>query len=208
MELEELKKIYNDFDDKLNANLKLNKELLVSMNLKNLKSEIRVPYVYEIINAILSILVVCIFLYYSFEYLSILKYSLSGFISAFLLSINFVLACWKIIRFSKIEYYDQPVIVLQKQITQINKIIAKSRKIEMICLALVIVTMFPVLFKAVYNVNIYNDLRLFIIMIIVFFGVNLPLALWINKTVYDKRLQKATDFIKEFKKYEQETITK
>ena len=208
MDLIELKKLYSDFDEKLNENLKLNQKVLFDMKLNNIKSEIKVSYVYELINAILSLLLLCIFLYLSFEYLKNLKYSLSGFASSAILSVNFILASWKVFRFSKVEYFNQPLITLQKQITKMNKLIANSRKIEILCLALVIVTMFPVLFKAIYGVNIYNDLLLFIIMIIVFLGFNLPLALWINKTIYDKRIHKALDFLEELEKYEQETITK
>ena len=52
MELEDLKKVWSDYDKKLTDNLKTNNELIRKMNLNNAKSTMDTPKRYEIVNVI------------------------------------------------------------------------------------------------------------------------------------------------------------
>lgn len=204
MELDELKKYYLLYDKKLDVNLKFNEELLKKMNFDSSRKEIQKPYIYEIINLILCFFIFSYFIGSAFQVLNEIQYSLSGFLSAFIILIYLILAIIKINKFSKIDYYNNSVIKLQRDLTQLKTIILRTRKIELIILPIVIFTMFPILFKVVYNVNIYLNTSLFISMVIIFLCISFIIAIWINRHIYDRKLRNAIDFLDELNKFENE----
>ena len=204
MELEELRNHYTQYDKKLSLNLKFNEELLRKMNLDSFRKEIQKPYIYEIINVIVCFIIFSCFLACSFEVFYDIKYSLSGFISSFITLIYIILSLIKIGKFTKIDYYNSPIIKLQKDLMSLKAIILRMRKLELTMLPLVIVAMFPILFKCIYNANIYTNVTLFITMVVIFLCVNFPLAFWLNKNIYDKKLKNANDFLDDLKRFENE----
>lgn len=202
MELDELKKCYNEYDKKLTENLKLNEELLKKMSIENYRKEIKKPFIYEIINLVLCFFIFIYFITCSFQVIEDMKYSLSGFASATIILLFLISAFVKVNKFAKLDYYNNSIMKLQRDLNDIKRVILFTRRIELFILPIVIVSMFPILFKLIYNINIYTNLTLFASMIIIFLIVCFFLAVWINRNIYDRKLQSARDFLEELNRFE------
>jgi len=204
MELEDLKQAWSQYDKKLKENLKTNKELLRSMNLDKSKREMQKPLGYEILSIVIIFLTVVFFFGFTLRFITEIKFSIPSFIGASIGIMYLVFAILKVDRFVKIDYYGSPIITVQKKITELKAFILKLRKFEFIFLPLLIVTILPIAFKAIHNIDIYKNLKLFIIEVVFILGVSYPIGFWINRNLYDKKIKDAILFLNEIENFEKE----
>jgi hypothetical protein len=204
MELDDFKTAWAQYDKKLTANLKLNEELLRKMNLNNIKKEMQKPLIYEIVGIAVMFLFIVYVAASSIRFINEPKYCIPGFISTMTGLIFFIFAIIRTNKFLSVDYYGSSVLKLQKDITTLKKLVLQLRKFELILTPPLVLPFVPLLFKAVHNIDIYQNIKLLTIEIILILGIGFPLALWINKHLYDKRFKNAESLLNEINKFESE----
>lgn len=204
MELDDLKGAWAQYDKKLAANLKFNEELLRKMNLNSSRKELQKPLINELLSVAAMFIVIIYVVASSIRFIDEPRYCIPGFISAIIGLAFLVFAVIKINKFLDVDYYGSSVVKLQKDITTLNRLILKLRKYELVLLPILTLPLLPILFKAIHNIDIYQNIKLFSIEIILILGIGFPLTLWVNKHLYDKKFKNAEHFLKEIDKFESE----
>ncbi|MEA4840954.1 MAG: hypothetical protein VB110_08130 [Bacteroidales bacterium] len=204
MELDDLKSAWAQYDKKLAVNLKFNQELLRKMNLNIFKKELQKPLIYELS----GVAVMFIFMIYvvasSIRFIDEPKYCIPGFISALLGLVFLVYAIIKANKFLSIDYYGSSVLKLQKEIATLNRQVLRLRKYELVLFPFLVLPLLPILFKTIHNIDIYQNIKLLSIEVILILGIGFPLTLWINKHLYDKKFKNAERLLQEIEKFESE----
>jgi hypothetical protein len=202
MELDELKQLWSQYDKKLNENLKLNEELLRKMNLNKAKQELQKPFIFELITIIIIFLTIVFVTGFSIRLIEEIQFSLTGFAGVLLGVIYLIFSIMKVNRFVKIDYYNSTIVKLQKDLSLLKTFILRLRKFELVLLPFLVLTILPIAFKAIHNINIFGNLRLFIIEVGFILGISYPVGFWINRNFYDKKMKDAEMFLKEIDKFE------
>jgi hypothetical protein len=204
MELDELKAMWAQYDTKLTENLRLNEELLKKMNLDKSKQEMQIPLNYEIASVLINVLFLLFFGISTFNFASELKFLLPGLVAT-LLSVWWLLASLRKVNIlMKIDYFNSPVIELQKSINTVKQKALLFRKIEFYLLPIYAVAFAPIFVKVIYNIDIYNESKLYITGLISSLILYYPLAIWYYKIIYDKKLKATSDFLNELNRFEKE----
>jgi len=204
MELDELKQLWSQYDKKLNENLKFNEKLLKKMNLNKAKQELQRPFIYELIAIVIIFLTIVFVTGFSIRLIKEIQFSLTGFGSVLLGIIYLIFSIMKANRFVKIDYYNSSIVKLQKDLLLLKTFILRLKKIEGIMLPFLIVLILPILFKAIHNINIFENIVPFIIKVCIILGISYPVGFWINKNLYDRKLRDAEMFLKEINNFEKE----
>lgn len=204
MELDDLKSAWAQYDKKLAVNLKFNEELLRKMNLNISKKELQKPLIYELLGVAVMFIFIAYVVASSIRFIDDPKYCIPGFISALIGLAFLVFAIIKANKFLSIDYYGSSVVKLQKDITTLNRLVLRLRKYELVLFPLLILPLLPILFKAIHNIDIYQNLKLFSIEIILILGIGFPLILWTNKHLYDKKFKNTERLLQEIEKFESE----
>jgi hypothetical protein len=204
MELDELKQLWSQYDKKLNENLKFNEELLKKMNLNKAKQELQRPFICELITIVIIFLTIVFVTGFSIRLIEEIQFSLTGFSSVLLGIIYLIFSIMKANRFVKMDYYNSSIVKLQKDLLLLKIFILRLRKIEGIMLPFLIVLILPILFKAIHNINIFENIVPFIIKVCILLGISYPVGFWINKNLYDRKLRDAEMFLKEIDNFEKE----
>lgn len=202
MELDELKLSWSEFDKKLTKNIQLNEKLLRKMNFNKSKQEIQKPFIYEMFNIVILFITIAFLTKYSFQFIEEIKYSLTGFSAVILGTIFLIFAIIKANKFMKIDYYNSTVIKLQKDILLLKTSILRFRKMELFLVPIFIITILPILFKAIHNINLFENLKLFSLEFGLILVIGYPVFLWLNRNLYDKKLKVAELLLEEIEKYE------
>ena len=204
MELDELKKSWQDYDMRLSQNLKLNEQLLKQMNVDKSKREMSKPLVYEIINLAAAFLVAAYLLGFALRHSG---ESIFVAVSMLALVIDLVLLMLGVLKlkgFYKIDYYNSTVIELQKAVNNLKRVILRYRKIEMGMVPIFMLALFPVAFKDFNGVDLFQNLRLYIVEMFAGLTIAFVLIIWINRQLYDKKLKNTEQFLNEIEAFEKE----
>jgi hypothetical protein len=204
MELDEFKQIWSQYDKKLNENLKFNEKLLRRMNLSRARQELQKPLIYELISTTVIFFTVVFASVFSIRLIEEIQFSITGFVGVLIGIIYLIFSIMKVNRFVKIDYYNSSIVKLQKDLSLLNTFILGLRKIETIILPFLVITILPIAFKAVHNINIFGNLLLFIIEAGIILGISYPVGFWINRKFYDKKIKDAQMFLKEIESFEKE----
>ena len=206
MELKELQEAWKQYDKKLTENLKLNEELLKTMNLDKSKNELDKPMYGEIASVIVMFLVFLPMMLYGIYMIKQPIFSLFAFINAAIALMCVIFAAIKVKAFMKIDYIATPIIQLQQQIASLKMRILKLRKIELLVLVPFTFSITPVLMKWIHNFDVFTTDNLTdpIIRIIVILAVSFPAIIWTNKHFYDKRISNAQYYLHEIEKFSKE----
>lgn len=204
MELEEIKKIWTSYNEKLDKNIKFNEEFLVKINLDKSKKEMNTPLNYEICSIITAILVILLILKFTLNYGDNIVYLLSGILSIILCTIAFFLSFHKIKLLLHIDYFSMSVVDIQKSILKFKTTYLLYKKIEMILSPLLIITILPVLGKGIrgfdFSLYMYN----YIIITIIALLISYPILILIYKNLYDKKMKHAFQLLKEIQSFEED----
>jgi len=132
------------------------------------------------------------------------KFSIPGFTGVLLVIMYLTFAILKVNRFVKIEYYKSSIITLQKDLNMLKTLILRLRKIELYLLPLLIISILPIAFKAIHNIDIYNNVKLFLLEVVFILGISYPVGFWINKHLYDNKIKDVKSFLEEIDNFEKE----
>jgi len=201
MELDDLKSAWAQYDKKLTQTLKFNEQLLRKMNLNDSKRELQKPLMYELSGVVGMVALIAVNLGFTIRLMDEPKYYIPGFFSVIIAIVYFVFAIIKANRFLTIDHYGSSVIKLQRDIAKLNRLVLRLRKYELIMIPLFIVPTLPLIFKGVYHIDIYSNIKLFSIAAILILGLGFPMTFWINKHMYDKKFQSSETLLKEIDNY-------
>lgn len=204
MELDDLKNAWKQFDKKLSENLKFNEELLRKMNLNSSKRELQKPLIYEIGNIVVLFSLIVYSISTSIKLFEEPKYFIPGLILILICLTGLIFTILKLNRFLNIDYYGSSVLKLQKDIASLNNTILTYRRIELILIPILIVLLLPLIFKTLHGIDLYQNVKLFSIEIILILAISIPTTIWINKNVYDKKFKNVTRLLAELDKFEKE----
>lgn len=204
MELDDFKGAWAQYDKKLSENLKFNEELLRKMNLDKAKQELQKPINTEILSIIIIFLSIVFVTGFSIRLIDEIQYSIAGFAGVVIGIIYLIFSITKVNKFIKIDYYNSSIVQLQKELSLLKNLILRFRKIELILLPFLVITILPIAFKAIHNINIYERLGIFILEVGFILGISIPVGFWVNMNIYDKKLKDAEMFLKEIDNFEKE----
>ena len=204
MELEELKNAWAHYDKKLTLNLKLNEELLRKMNLERSKKEMNTPLINEIISITAGIIFLAFIVSATIRYSYELKFLLPGIITSIIVAIWVYNSVSKIKLLSNIDYYDSPIVELQKSINTFKLKYQKSKKFELYSFPAFAIAAMPILGIALRNFDIYEHPMRFIVGIVLALLLGYTGQIWLYKNLYEKKISNTTKFLDELNKFEQE----
>lgn len=131
-------------------------------------------------------------------------FSVPGFVASAIALVYLIFSILKIRKSQKIEYYGTPVVRLQEAITQLQMRILLLRKFELILLVPFIVTALPILFIAIHGIDLYAHVGWFIFEIVIAIGVGVPLTIWLNRHLYDKKIEAAKRMLSDLQHFKSE----
>jgi hypothetical protein len=206
MELDILKDAWASHNKKLDKYLRVNENLMRTMNLDKAKKETNKPLVTEIVNMVFLLAVTAYVFILSFRMLEDSIFSIPGFISIVFSGCIGAIGRIKIKRFLNLDYENSTIINLQKKMTETQVLLLKLRKLEYLILPFYMVTLAPILLKGLLDEDIYSLLQHTYMQVIVFIGIIVIIALtvWSNKFLYDRRMKSAQHSLAEIIKFEQE----
>jgi hypothetical protein len=204
MESEELKNLWTLYDKKLTENLKFNEEILRKMNMDNSKKEMNSIFKYEIVSVITYFIAFFLLFTATFRNAGELKYLLPGIISTGISLILLILSIRKTKHLSDIEYYNSPIVDLQKSVSKAKQKYRNYKKFEFYIFPLYAITFMPPFAKLVRNVDFYAIPYQFLIAVGGAIGLGYPLIIWIYKHWYEKKLTNVDKFLEELNRFENE----
>lgn len=202
MELDDIKKTWASYDEKLNKSLKLNEELLRKLNLDKSKREMKAPFYYESTSLIIAGLVIIVVSGYTYRYASEIVYLVSGFLSILFCLIEFLFSFHKLKLLTRIDYYNMSVIDLQKNVLTFKNKYLQYKKIELTYTPLFVVSLIPILGKGLRGFDFFSYYTLYIFITIIVLIIAYPILIWIYKNLYDKKLKNTMQFLKELEVFE------
>lgn len=105
-------------------------------------------------------------------------------------------------KFVQLDYYNTDVIGLQKEIAELSSLILRFRKIELGLLPFLVIAILPIAFKSIHNIDIFSNIKLFIIEIAFILGISFPVGIWTNRNIYDKKIRNAKQFLRDIERFE------
>ena len=204
MEAEDLKNSWAAYDKKLKYHLKLNEEILFKLNQEKSKREMQGTTVLELISVVIYGIAVMLMIAIAIKYSGELKYLISGAITTLLCLAALIYSIQKLKLLTNIDYYNTDVLSLQKKLSLFNRKYLQYKKGEILLFPLLAVAAMPILFKAIHNYDIMNDLTRYIITLMGALGIGYPILFWIYKNWYEKKIKNTNHFLKELEKFEKE----
>lgn len=204
MELEDLKQAWGDYDKKLNDNLKTNKELLKRMILDRANLAVRVPKNYEYFSLVINFLFLLYVVRATIDYVTDIKILVSGILSSVWLVVAVVLTFGKLKVLTNIDFYAQSILEIQKQFILIQKKYMSYKRFELFSFPLIVIVLIPVVGMAAYGFNFFQSPVRYAIGAVLAMGLGYPIAFWIYKNWYDKKLLDANKFLEELSIFESE----
>lgn len=204
MELDDLKNAWSQYDKKLSENLRINEELLRKMNINSSKRELQKILNYELISIVLLVLLISFVFFISFRFLDQLQFSIPGFITIAVSLIYLAFGIDRIKGLLNIDYYGSPVVKVQREFLSLKRKVLRFRKYELILMPVYLLPLLPLLFKFMYDIDIYKNMRLLVFEVIIVLGLGYPLVIWIYKYFYGKKIRNAENLLLDLDKFEDE----
>jgi len=204
MNTEDIQSLWQQYDEKLEKNLRLNKELLRKINLTESRRAMRVPLISDVVSV--CVMIVCL-LWIVPAFPRMLGHT--GLIICWAISVLcFVLATIlgliMIRKLSGIQYETAPVLQLQKQITSYRKTYQLYKKIGHLTMPLLLIAFLPVSQVLINKINYFDYPFRFGITIILCLLLAYPTALWMYKKWYEEKLDRTNQYLQELREFEKE----
>ncbi|MFV0590130.1 MAG: hypothetical protein ACK5M7_01980 [Draconibacterium sp.] len=205
MELEELKQAWLEYDNKLSSGLKTNHLLLRKMNLNHAKAAMATPLYYELFSFVIVFALLIGTVSSTIRFASSTKLLISGGLTILWLIVSLVLTARKIKGLSNLNFYNASVLEIQKQLALVQKRYQWYKKFEFYTFPVFAVVAIPVGVKAVHGFDIFEYPWQYVIGVTLALAIGYPLAIWIYKNWYDKKLQDTNEVLTELDQFEQES---
>ena len=204
METEEIKKIWAQYDKKLSENTRFNEQLLRDMKLEQSKNEMKTPLINEFFNLSVYFVATLYLVMSTIKYSNEIKFLIPGILASIFSLLLFGFSIHRFKLMTEIEYYNTPVLELQRSILRFKEKFLLYKKIEFIIFPLSLIPLWIILFKAVRNIDIYtNILPSLIISAILGLILGYICMIWIYKHWYEKKIKNTMNFLEDIKKFEE-----
>ncbi len=210
MELDELKRSWEQYDQKLAENLRLNQELLRRSNLDRSRREMNTTLNWVWVNVLCVIPLVLLSLRWTLVYSRDPLLLICGIVFTIFMSLSFLYGLKELALLRKIDYYRAPVMELQKQLLAFGTFYHKVKKFELYTLPVVLVAGLIFVFKVSYKIGYLkvDMLERFPKMVIIDLLILIPLTylllIWLYRNFYDKKVKAARQFFAELEEFERE----
>lgn len=204
MELDELKGAWAQYDKKLSENLRLNEDLLRSINFEKFNHALKKPMSLELLNIFTQIFMIGLVLVYTIRLSNEILYLLMGLTGVLMCVISLIFSVVIVARLNKLFYHHISITNFQKEITNLRILIKRFRKIGYVIAAIMGITLIPLMLKATAGIDLFEKYSILIPAISLVLGIAYAIGIWINIFVYDKGIRDATNFLSIIDKFEKE----
>ncbi len=205
MEADDFKNAWAQYDRSLANNVRVNEESLRMVNLDRTKDQMEYPYVSEMVELIGGALVGIAIIVMSLYLKEYPIYLLLGLMAVLVGSLYIKNALVKIGLLKRVNYYDTPVVKLQRDLALIKKRILKLRKTELLLFPLYILPLAALTSKTFYNVDVFVDATQFAGKFAIALVVAYLLVFMIHKHLYNKRFKEVEMIIARLREFEQDS---
>lgn len=204
MELDELKRVWGQYDKVLSKNLKINEELLRSINFEKINNALKKPMYLELLNILVQLLAIVLLTVISIRLSNEIHYLAGGLIAGLLSLVSIIFSLVKASQLKNICYYHRSIINFQKDFTRLNVLVSRLRRIEYPLAALLGVIMFPLLLKAFAGIDLIDNLSFFIVGVFCTLVIGFTVGTVLNVFFYDKGLKDAKMFLDLIQRFDED----
>ncbi len=204
MEIDDLQQAWAQYDKKLNENLKLNEQLLRTMNLDKSKKEMNAPFAYELVSLIIGGIFMIFIIATTYKYANRIELLTSGILTSMIFTLALIGAYKKLKILSNIDYYKAPIVDLQKSLMKFDTLYLKCKKIEFILFPVFFIVAAPILTMGLRGFDILEHWDRYSIAFVGAMALFYPIIIWIYKHWYSNKLRNVNDFMDELNKFELE----
>jgi len=204
MELEDLKKVWTDYDKKLTENLKTNNELIRKMNLNNAKSTMDTPKRIEIVNVVFGFAFVLYVIFYTMEFSADYRLLISGVLTSIWFIISMILSIRLLNCITKVDFYNDSILKIQKQLNEFRKMYLIIKKYGLYTGPILVISMLPITVKALTGIDIFQVPIRYAIAVGLCLIVGYPISIWTYKNWYENKMIDTDRFLEEITRFEKE----
>lgn len=204
MELEDLKKAWSEYDNKLSENLKTNNELLKRMNLNNAKSSMDTPRRYEMVNVVLGFAFILLVINYVIKFSSDYKLLISGILTSLWAISSFILSVRLLNSVTKVDFNKDSILKIQKQLIEYKKKFFGAKRFMTFTGPLFVIVSVPLISRVLVGVDIFKFPGVYIIAVAMALLIGYPVSVWINKNWYENKIIDTDKFLDELNSFEKE----
>ena len=202
MELDNIRKNWKVHHQELNEHLDLNINAVQEEYLQKSKNELFMPLLHEILNILIVSLTVIFVAIFCFMHWKEFRFSVPGLLGAGIGLAYIYYALVKATKISKLDYYHSSIVETQKNISALNLLILKYRKLEITLFPFFIGLIMPIIFKVIQRRDLYTDIRFYLLEALFVIGLGLVGLHYTNKYLYDEKIKKVQAFLKEIREFE------
>ena len=210
MELDDLKRSWEQYDQKLTENLRLNQELLRRSNLDRSRREMNTPLNWVWISVTVTVFIVLITLRWTLMYGRDPLMLICGSVFTMFMLLSVLYGLKELAMLRKIDYFRVPVLDVQKQLLAFGTFYHKVKKFELYTLPIVLVAGLIFVFKVFHKIGYLkvDMLERFPKMVIIDLLILIPLTylllIWLYRNLYDKKVKAAQRHLTELQEFEKE----
>jgi MFS family permease len=204
MELDDLKRSWEQYDQKLTENLRLNQEILRRSNLDRSRREMSGILTFIGVNLGIAFLTAPWILRWTLMYHREPIYLICGCVSILFLLASLISMLKEMSMLRRIDYYNSPVVEIQKQLLAFRYFVNMEKKIGLLLVPILLWALYILGMKGIHKVDMLDHFRMLIINGVIMMAIVYPLALWFYRNFYDKKVKAAQRHLAELREFEKE----
>jgi hypothetical protein len=204
MESDDMQKAWEQYDENLAKNLRLDEDKLRKASLEKTEDQMEYPYTSEWVELVGGAIVATAVFILSVRQIAEPKFFWVGMLTVIIGIIYMRFSYVKIGFLKQIDYYGMPIVKLQGKVAHVKRKILKFRKIGMWLFPFYGLPIIPLTYKTLYHVDLFAHMKMLASKGIGFLIITYLAIFLINKYMYDKRFAKVEEQIERLKKFEKE----
>ena len=197
MELEQMKRLWQQHDEKLSQNISLNEKIIKGMIVNKSKNDIGRILTWEYINASVCALVVVVYVAMWGHTPNVAGLWLSYFFSLALITATLLYSLYKISYLSSINFAQDPVASTREKIESFRLRMLKAKMLEIILFAPLILSVYVVVNYWVHQQNILDNMATYAPRIAIALLVGISAVVYVYRKVYFDSIKQLKDNLKE-----------
>jgi len=181
VEMDELRKIWAEYDRKLDTNIRLSRQLLKAANLKRARSALQRLAIFLALESVVQLAVVIALGNFIYEHISMLRFALPAAALDVLAIADLIAMGQEIARALQIDY-DKPITTIQKQLEDLR--VLRIRHIQGIFLMAILAwtLLLIVALKGFLGLDVYRLFGVTYVVANLLVGLAIiPLAIWLSR---------------------------
>ena len=204
MELDDLKRSWERYDQKLTENLRLNQEILRRSNLDRSRREMGSVLTFVGVNLAAAFLMLPWLMRWTLMYGREPIYLICGCVLILFILGSLTGSLWEMALLRRIDYYGSPVLEIQKRLQAFDAFVHREKIIGYCITPIFVIAFYLLGMKGIYKVDMLDHSKRLIIMILVAIAIVYPLVLWLYRNFYDRKVRAAQRHLAELRNFERE----